>query len=136
MHSYKELWRQAKADSNAACLDHGETQALISWGIKFEHWKNDDGDDRFELIVAYDGDFYKKLPTHYEEILRNKGWRRGVLYIALDRSINKAKKIQDRIDNADQEKKIDLKKYIESSRRALESALTKSQSIKVKLNIK
>ena len=134
MYSLKSLWDQARKDTNSARLDRGEVQALISWGVKFQHYQDFDGEDFYELIVAYEGDFYKKLPLDSEQVLRENGWRKGVLLLALARCNRKVATYRMRIENVDENSKVDSKKYMDMAHRALENAVSKSQSIQFKLN--
>ena len=134
MFSIDQLLDQAIKDGNSARLDAGETEALISWGVKFKRYLDWNENYSYELIVAYEGDMYKKLPDLHEHVLKEYGWKKGVLSLALARCNDRVRTYEARIRNVDGTPKADNKKYIDTASRALENAINKSQSIQLKIN--
>ncbi len=126
MYSIEELWNQAVKDSESAPLHRKDTQAYLCNGIKIER----NSDNSHMLRIAYEGDFYRALPSIFCHILYSEGWKKGVLVLALDRCDNKIFKLEDRLKNAEPQNK----KYIDNAISAHNNATIKSQLLKNKIN--
>lgn len=69
-------------------------------------------DDSVEFQVAYDGDFYRPMPTFMVETLMREGWRRGLCLLAIDRCNQSIEEYTDSI-NEERDKPNPERKRIE-----------------------
>lgn len=90
MHSaFKEAW----SDEISALIRYPEGRAAILYGIRA--FKSG---DHIEFQVAYDGDFYRPLPSHLVDVILQNGWRKGICTLAADRCEDSIYKVQGYLD--------------------------------------
>lgn len=81
MFTMSELFDQAWSDVSSALIKYDDHRCAILYGVRMV--KHNDGSH--ELQSAYDGDYYKALPTFMVDTMLREGWRRGACILAIDR---------------------------------------------------
>lgn len=80
MYMKSEIWKQSIDDGLSAYIDYGETEATILYGVRLEK----DGNN-YSFFIAYEGDFYRKMPPNYVDTILELGWRKGLCQLLVDR---------------------------------------------------
>ena len=80
MYTASDIWNQSKQDDLTAHIEYPEMEASILYGIRLEKVGG-----RYEFFVAYEGDFYRKLPSHFVNTIIEMGWRKGLCQLLVDR---------------------------------------------------
>lgn len=75
-----ELFSQAWSDQASAKIKYVDSRSAILYGVRALM-----SGDSVEFQVAYDGDFYRPMPTFMVDTLMREGWRRGLCLLAIDR---------------------------------------------------
>ena len=90
MHSaFKEAW----SDDVSALIKYPEGSAAILYGIRA--FKSG---EHIEFQAAYDGDFYRPLPSHLVDVILQNGWRKGICILAAERCEESIDKVQGYLD--------------------------------------
>jgi hypothetical protein len=80
MFTMSELFSQAWDDPASAKIKYVDSRSAILYGVRALMSNNS-----VEFQVAYDGDFYRPMPTFMVETLMREGWRRGLCLLAVNR---------------------------------------------------
>lgn len=83
MFTMSELFKQAWEDPSSAKIKYIDSRSAILYGVRAIM-----SSDAVEFQVAYDGDFYRPMPTFMVDTLLREGWRRGLCLLAIDRCNN------------------------------------------------
>lgn len=83
MFTMSELFKQAWEDPSSAKIKYIDSRSAILYGVRAIM-----SNDAVEFQVAYDGDFYRPMPTFMVDTLLREGWRRGLCLLAIDRCNN------------------------------------------------
>jgi hypothetical protein len=81
MFTMSELFDQAWSDVSSALIRHDDCRCAILYGIRMVKFN----DGTYEIQAAYDGDYYRPLPTHMADTMLREGWRKGTCLLAIDR---------------------------------------------------
>lgn len=93
MHTMHSAFKEACDDLGSAVIDYPEGRAAILYGIRA--FKSG---DHIEFQAAYDGDFYRPLPSHLVDVILQNGWRKGICALAAERCEESIYKVQKFLD--------------------------------------
>ncbi len=93
MHTMHSAFKEAWQDASSALIRYEEGVAAILYGVRA--FKSG---DHIEFQAAYDGDYYRPLPSHLVDVILHNGWRKGLCMLAAERcddAIHKAERFLD-----------------------------------------
>ena len=80
MHTMHSAFHEAWNDPASALIKYAEGRAAILYGVRAFKCG-----DHIEFQAAYDGDYYRPLPSHLVDVILQNGWRAGLCMLAADR---------------------------------------------------
>jgi hypothetical protein len=81
MFTMSELFEQAWADPSSALIKYDDSRCAILYGVRMVKYN----EGTYEVQAAFDGDYYRPLPTFMVDTIVREGWRRGLCLLAIDR---------------------------------------------------
>ena len=129
-YTLEDILQQAKDDSYTASLDGDGMEANILYGIRIEKIKHN-GEINIHNTTK-GGDFYSIIPKDELDIFYEKGWRNGVLILALSNYRNKLEIIEGKIrDEVNSRKNA---KHIQNLKANRERIMQRFAKVSQKLN--